>query len=127
MATKKKSTATTAGNETTPSNVIDSKSATRGTKATTKTVAAVAPVADGVIGSATTVVEVKEKPAPKAQEVQVEKVAIYSSKNVHWDGVGHVKRGYNILPKSIAEKWLTTRSSHTRLATPEEVAKEFGV
>jgi hypothetical protein len=127
MAAKKKPTATTAENEAQPANVIDSKSATRGTKSKTKTVAAVAPVADGVIGSSVKTVTIKENAEPIIKpEHEVEKVAIFSTKNVHWDGVGSVKRGYNILPKSIAEKWLSTRSSHTRLATPEEVAKEFG-
>jgi hypothetical protein len=38
--------------------------------------------------------------------------------------VGKVYRGYNIVEKDAAEKWLTR--SHIRTATPEEVAKEFG-
>jgi hypothetical protein len=38
--------------------------------------------------------------------------------------VGKVYRGYNIVEKDAADKWLTR--SHIRMATPEEVAKEFG-
>ena len=51
-------------------------------------------------------------------------VAIYSSKNVSWPGVGKVLKGYNIVTKPISEKWL--QRDHMRIATPEEVAKDFG-
>ena len=101
-------------------------SGTTSGKSKTKKVAAVGSVADGVIGSSTKTVTVSE-PEVKAKPVVKETVAVYSTKNVSWDGYGHVKRGYNILPKDIAEKWVTIRSHHARLATPEEVAKEFGV
>lgn len=51
-------------------------------------------------------------------------VAIYSSKNVIWEGVGKVEKGYNIVTEKEADKWLTR--GHIRLATPEEVAREYG-
>lgn len=90
-----------------------------------KKVPAIAPVADGVIGSASASVT-KANKKPKAVEgKEVEKVAVYSSKNVTWTGVGKVYVGFNIVTKDQADKWLTR--SHTRLATPDEVAKEFGV
>lgn len=54
-----------------------------------------------------------------------DKVAIYSSRNVSWQGVGKVSKGYNIMTKDKAEQWLTR--DHTRIATPEEVAKEYGL
>jgi DNA-binding protein H-NS len=89
-----------------------------------KKVPAIAPVADGVIGSASASVT-KANKKPKAVEgKEVEKVAVYSSKNVTWTGVGKVYVGFNIVTKEQADKWLTR--NHTRLATPEEVAKEFG-
>lgn len=110
---------------TTDTKVIGSGTTTG--KSKTKRVAAVAPIADGVIGSSTKIVEVKEKDPAVVAEPKQETVAVYSSKNVSWDGVGKIKRGYNILPKDVADKWITTRSHHARLATPEEVAKEFGV
>jgi DNA-binding protein H-NS len=80
-------------------------------------------VAEGVIGATTAAVASPRKKKEKAVEVK-EKVAIYSTKNVTWSGVGKVYRGYNIVEKDAAEKWLTR--SHIRTATPEEVAKEFG-
>ena len=52
------------------------------------------------------------------------KVAIYSSRNVTMNGVGKVYRGYNIVTEEQAEVWL--KRDHVRLATPEEVAQEFG-
>jgi len=55
---------------------------------------------------------------------QSEKVAIYSTKNVSWPGVGKVLKGYNIVTSGNAEKWL--ERSHIRTATPQEVAREFG-
>ncbi len=86
-------------------------------------VPALGPVGDGAIGATTAVRQ--PRPAKKKAEVQaVEKVAIHSTKNVTWSEVGKVYRGYNIVEKSAADKWLTR--SHIRLATPEEVAKEFG-
>lgn len=89
-----------------------------------KKVPAIAPVADGVIGSASASIT-KANKKPKAVEgKEVEKVAVYSSKNVTWTGVGKVYVGFNIVTKDQADKWLTR--NHTRLATPEEVAKEFG-
>ena len=51
-------------------------------------------------------------------------VAVFSSKNVVWDGVGKVDKGYNIVTEQEAERWLTR--NHVRLATPEEVAREYG-
>jgi len=59
---------------------------------------------------------------PEADES--EKVAIYSTKNVSWPGVGKVLKGYNIVTSGNAKKWL--ERSHVRTATPQEVAKEFG-
>lgn len=51
-------------------------------------------------------------------------VAIHSTKNVVWEGVGKVEKGYNIVKKAEADKWLTR--DHVRLATPEEIAREYG-
>lgn len=86
-------------------------------------VPALGPVGDGAIG-ATTAIRQPKSAKKKAPAPVVEKVAIHSTKNVTWSEVGKVYRGYNIVEKSVADKWLTR--SHIRLATPEEVAKEFG-
>ena len=86
-------------------------------------VQALGAVAEGVIGATTASKSPAKKKAAKSAE-KVETVAIYSTKNVTWSEVGKVYRGYNIVEKDAAEKWLTR--SHIRIATPEEVAKEFG-
>lgn len=86
---------------------------------------AVGSVANGAIG--VTTAEVAPKPVKKAaakKPAKEETVAIHSTRNVTWEGVGKVYRGYNIVSKSAAEQWVTR--NHIRIATPEEVAKEFG-
>jgi hypothetical protein len=61
---------------------------------------------------------------PKAKPEAEEKLALYSSKNVSWPGVGKILKGYNIVTKSASEKWL--QRDHVRVASPEEVARNFG-
>lgn len=86
-------------------------------------VQALGSVEAGVIGATTAPKAPAKKKSAKVAEVK-ETVAIYSTKNVTWSEVGKVYRGYNIVEKDAAEKWLTR--SHIRTATPEEVAKDFG-
>lgn len=84
-----------------------------------------APVENGAIGS---VKEPKPAPKPKTKTEKtpiVEKVAILSEKNISWSGVGKVYKGINIVKPEVAEKWL--EKPYIRTATPEEVAKEFGL
>lgn len=83
-------------------------------------------VQDGVLGS-TTVSSVSSKKSltvPKKKEKK-DIVAVYSTRNVTWSGVGKVYIGYNIVSKEAAEKW--SIRDHIRIATPEEVATEYGV
>ena len=77
---------------------------------------------NGAIGATT--VPVTRKIAEKKTTQPKETVALRSTKNVSWSGVGKVYVGINIVEKEVAEKWLTR--SHITIATPEEVAKEFG-
>jgi hypothetical protein len=86
-------------------------------------VQALGSVAEGVIGATTAPRSPEKKKSAKSAEKK-ETVAIHSTKNVTWSGVGKVYRGYNIVEKDAAEQWLTR--SHIRPASPEEVAKEFG-
>jgi DNA-binding protein H-NS len=65
----------------------------------------------------------KPKTSKKKDEDKI--VAVFSTKNVTWNGVGKVYRGYNIVTQEEADLWATR--SHIRVATPEEVAKEFGL
>lgn len=104
-----------------PKDVITSGSQRPGKKS--EEVAGITAVANGVIGTGS--VKPKPKNVVKQQDKpEVEKVAIYSSKNVTWTNVGKVYRGYNIVTKDQADKWLTR--DHVRIATPQEVAQEFG-
>ena len=80
-------------------------------------------VGDGAIG-ATTAVKEPKKATPAKSKNKKETVALFSSKNVTWNGVGKVYRGYNIVTKEEADKWLTRE--HIRVATPEEVARAYG-
>lgn len=60
-----------------------------------------------------------------AQEVKTDKkVALYSLGNLHWQGVGQLVTGYNIVSKESSEKWLTLKK--VRSATPEELASYYG-
>jgi hypothetical protein len=61
---------------------------------------------------------------PKVEKTAPEKVAIFSERNVFWNGVGEIIKGYNIVTKEVSEKWLTHKS--VRIATPQEVAKHYG-
>ena len=79
---------------------------------------------NGVMGSTTVPKNFDKKPSKSPSlKKESEKVAVHSTKNVTWSEVGKVYRGYNIVTKEQADKWLTR--DHIRLATPEEVAKEF--
>ena len=60
----------------------------------------------------------------KAEVDLSEKVAIHSTRSVRWEEAGAISKGYNIVTKAQADKWLTR--SHVRIATPEEVKKAFG-
>jgi len=53
------------------------------------------------------------------------KVALLSNRGIYWQGVGRLKKGYNIVTPGAADKWLTMKG--IRVASPEEVAREYGV
>jgi hypothetical protein len=55
---------------------------------------------------------------------ELPKMAVFSTRNVTMNGVGKVYRGYNIVSEAEAKEWL--KRDHIRLATPEEIAEEFG-
>lgn len=64
-----------------------------------------------------------EKPKEKVTG-PVEKIALYSERNLHWNGVGALEKGYNIVTKEASVKWLTHKA--VREASPKEVAKHYG-
>jgi hypothetical protein len=68
-----------------------------------------------------------EKTVKKTTETQKQEdiqVALFSEKNLHWLGVGNVKKGYNIVKEEAAKLWLQRQG--IREATPEEVATYYG-
>lgn len=67
----------------------------------------------------------KDKVFNPVPDVDEEKVALYSEKNINWNGIGRMSKGYNIVTKEAAKKWLTLRG--IREATPEEVASHYGL
>jgi hypothetical protein len=85
------------------------------------------PVANGVMG--TSLMSKTEKPKVSTNKPKLndaDKVAVFSTRNVSWPEIGSkVNRGYNIVKKEAADRWVT--KDFIRLATPEEVAKEFGL
>ena len=58
------------------------------------------------------------------EEEEVEKVALFSKGTIRWQDVGELTKGYNIVTKEAAEKWLTRKT--VREATPQEVANFYG-
>lgn len=73
------------------------------------------------VGSA----ETFNKEFKKESETPEGKVAIFSEKNMHWNGVGGISKGYNIVTKEAANMWLTRKA--VREATPQEVANHYGL
>jgi hypothetical protein len=90
------------------------------------TVQAVGSVANGAIGATTAKRESRIESAPKSAKVAKDDktIAIKSTKNVSWVGVGKVSRGINIVSQKEADQWLTR--DHITLVTPEQVKSEFG-
>ena len=64
------------------------------------------------------------KESKKVEKELEEKVALFSERNIFWNEVGEVVKGYNIVTKEVSEKWLTHEK--VRIATPQEVAKYYG-
>lgn len=109
------SSGTKAGIETTENGVIATPTKKRGKPAPS------VMVVNGAIGSPGA--ERKDAPKIVAEPKKKETVALYSSRNVMWEGVGEVKRGYNFVTPSQAEMW--QQRIHIRLATPEEIKEAF--
>ena len=74
------------------------------------------------------IVEVKEAKQIKEEKVELQiptdKMALYSERNLHWNGVGALVKGYNIVTKEDSVKWLTHKA--VREASPKEVARHYG-
>lgn len=66
----------------------------------------------------------KDPVEESAVENLMKKVALFSERNLHWNGVGALEKGYNIVTKEDSVKWLTHKA--VREASPKEVAKHYG-
>ena len=64
------------------------------------------------------------KPSDATNVDNSDKVAVHSTKNVSWPEVGRVYRGFNIVTKAAADKWLSR--DHIRIATPDELKAVLG-
>ena len=87
------------------------------------TVQALGPVGDGAIGATVTKREPRKAAVAKPDN-DPKTVAIKSTKNVTWTGVGKVLKGINIVSEKEAAQWLTR--DHITVVTPEQVKSEFG-
>lgn len=54
-----------------------------------------------------------------------EKIAVYSDRNIFWQEVGRLSKGYSFITREEAEAW--TRLKGVREASPEEVASHFDI
>jgi len=80
--------------------------------------------ADGVIGSTTTNAgKAKVEKEQVVVDPAINKVALFSTRNVYADGFGKINVGYNIVPKKYVDFWVAQKG--VRLCTPEEVAEAF--
>jgi hypothetical protein len=87
-----------------------------------KKTSAIRQNASGAISSGKA--DVQDQPKkPAVQTKKVEKVALFSTRNVSWPGVGSVIKGYNFVTKEESKRWLTR--DHIREATPQEVANNL--
>jgi hypothetical protein len=109
--------------QTTGDNVIASPGTDR--KGGTKSGSA-KTIENGIVGSKVADNDKKKAEVKKssAKPKKDDRVAIHSTRNVNWPGVGKVTKGYNVVSPEAAEQWLTR--SHIREATPDEVLKEYG-
>jgi len=92
-------------------------------EAVEKLVQGLTPISSGAIGVGKQARPKKEKPVEPKQGK--EKVAIKSTKNVSWMGVGQVKLGINYVSAEEAKEW--SKRDHITVLKPEEVAKEYGL
>jgi len=66
----------------------------------------------------------ESKEQKEALEIPTDKMALYSERNLHWNGVGALEKGYNIVTKEASVKWLNHKA--VREASPKEVARYYG-
>ena len=93
------------------------------TPETTKGATTLAYNGDGVMGSTTTEDDTFKEVNANVETIEINKVAVFSTRNLYADGFGKLNIGYNIVLNKYSDFWLSQRG--VRLATPEEVAEAF--
>jgi hypothetical protein len=78
---------------------------------------------DGIMGSTTTEDETFKEVKANIETIAINKVAVFSTRNLYADGFGKLNVGYNIVLNKYSDFWLS--QSGVRLATLEEVAEAF--
>ena len=79
---------------------------------------------NGAVGSRAADAALTRKTNMEKKSDDSTKIALWSNKNIRWSGVGDLIKGYNIVTKEAAEKWLA--KDGIREATPEEIATYYG-
>lgn len=69
--------------------------------------------------------KVEKKESAKASVEANDDVALFTDGNIYQSKWGELSKGYNVVKKEAAAFWLPHRT--VRLATPEEIAKHYGV
>jgi hypothetical protein len=77
----------------------------------------------GVIGTAPKTASKKKPNFTVSVPTEVEKVALFSTRNLSWSEVGNLSKGYTLVSRAAADKWLINKN--VRIASPEEVKKEY--
>jgi hypothetical protein len=103
------------------SDIITMKSTTK--EPAQKTDSSIGQIKTGAIGITDKPAEAHHKEKVTTQSKTAD-VAIHSTRNVVWPGVGKVEKGYNIVSEAVSKQWL--KRDHIRLVAPEELAREFG-
>ena len=77
---------------------------------------------DGIMGSTITE-DAVERINTNTETVILNKIAVFSTRNLYTENFGKLKVGYNIISNTHSDFWLSQRG--VRLATPQEVAEAF--
>ena len=90
--------------------------------AASKDIAAISSINNGIIGVGTT--SATPKARVKGENSKPSIVAIFSSRNINWQGVGSIVKGYNFVSEEAYKSWITR--SAVRIASPEEIKANLG-
>ena len=90
---------------------------------TSKSVPTLGYSEDGVMGSTNTDNNVTQTSVPQTADLPLNKVAVFSNRNLYADGYGNINVGYNIIGNRLAQFWLSQPG--VRLVGPEELAEAF--